>query len=255
MPGIDAEQTNPESQITPKDRSTTTISGESSRTQTPPPPHASSIPGGFLLPGIFVVAAAIGIAYYMRTAALRAWKKYSNEINGEFKAKSRLSPRYISGTINDRPIFMETDMNNDDEAPYYHTRSSMPVGNPAMIVLGLRRKSMLEEAQSRNDSPFYEFGDPDFDKRFHLIANVSDSLPELVDTQIRQLLVKYSDIEIYLKSNVIEWRRSGEVSDLESIRKLNAALSKLAHTVDHLPKRTISLSQKLADEELIRKGI
>jgi hypothetical protein len=150
---------------------------------------------------------------------------------------------------------MEASTNNDDDAPYYHTRSSMPVTNPGMLIMGLRRKSLLEEAQTRSDKPAFEFGDSDFDRRFHLVANDLDVLPTVLDNELRRQLLKYNDIEVYIRADVVEWRRAGEVSDINAIRSLNSALARIAAAIDALPRRSLSLSQRLSFEELIRKGI
>ena len=76
-----------------------------------------------------------------------------------------------------------------------------------------------------------------------------------LDTEIRRQLMQYNDVEIYVRADVIEWRRAGEVSDLQSIRRLNNALARAANAIDALPKRSLALSQRLAFEEQIRKGI
>ena len=44
-------------------------------------------------------------------------------------------------------------------------------------------------------------------------------------------------------------------NDLAALRHLNGILTDLADAVDRLPKRTLSLTQRLADEERIQKGI
>lgn len=217
--------------------------------------RASASPGLLWGAGLAVILVGTAALYYFRTAARRSWQAYAAEIQGEFASRNRFLPAFVSGSLSDRALFMESSTNNDDDAPYYQTRASMPISNPGMLIMGLRRKSLLEEAQSRNEKLLYEFGDSDFDRRFHLVSNDPEPLNQLLDAEIRKQLMRYSDIEIYVGINVVEWRRSGEVSDLQAIRQLNAALARIASTIDGLPKRSLSLSQRLADEELIRKGI
>jgi hypothetical protein len=216
--------------------------------------HPSS-PGLIWAMAIGAVLAGIAAIYYIRASARRAWQKYAAEIKGEYGPRNQISPRYVSGSLGDRALFMETATNNDDDAPYYHTRVSMPISNPGQLILGLRRKSMLEEAQTRNEKPKFESGDTDFDRRFHLVTNDNEPLGQILDQDMRKLLLQYNDIEVYVGVKVAEWRRAGEVSDIRAIRHLNSALARIASTVDGLSKRSLPLSQRLADEELIRKGI
>ncbi len=233
---------------------TSTSSGEGTAASLPAH-HSSASPGMIWSVGIVAALACAGGFYYLRTAAHRAWQRYATEINGEFSERNAYSPAYVSGSLLDRALFMEASTNNDDDAPYYHTRVSMPVTNPGMLIMGLRRKSLLEEAQTRNDKPAFVFGDSEFDRRFHLVANNDDALPVVLDSELRRQLMQYNDIEIYIRPNVVEWRRAGEVSDLQAIRKLNRALARAAAAIDALPRRSLSLSQRMSYEDIIRKGI
>jgi hypothetical protein len=226
-----------------------------SREEAPVPPASHLSPSFIWSICIAAVVVLIAMVYRIRTAARRAWSKFASEIHGEYEPGIGSSPKYVSGSVQDRALFMETAINNDDDAPYYHTRASMPVSNPAQLILGLRRKSMLEEAQTRSEKPAFVSGDNDFDRRFNLVSNGTDMLDQILGHEIRRLLLQYSDIELYVGVNVVEWRRAGEVSDIRAIRSLNAALAQIAAAVDSLPKRSLPLSQRLADEDLIRKGV
>ncbi len=66
---------------------------------------------------------------------------------------------------------------------------------------------------------------------------------------------RYSDVEIYVRRGELEWRRAGTQGDMQAIRRLNDLLADMAETIDALPKRALSLSELLADEELIAKGV
>lgn len=228
-------------------------------TETPsasaPNPHAPPPPWLLTLIGLGVVLMAGALVYRLRSAAVRAWRLYAKEIQAEFSERNHFAPAYVSGKIEERPFFLATAVSHEDEAPYYHTCGSMPINNPGMVILGLRRKSMLEEAQTRKERAFYDFGDTDFDRRFHLIANDPTVLPTILTAEVRRGLGRYSDVEIYIRLDKLEWRRAGAVNDLGALRHLNGMLLELAKTVDALPKRTLSLSQRLVDEGLIEKGV
>jgi len=238
----------------PSTNATTESTGESTQSM-PAAAHHISSPYFNMFAIVATAAVVYAVAYRLRTAAVRAWSHYSTEIGGEFEAKSQLSPRFVSGTIGGRAVFMETATNNDDDAPYYHTRVSTPIRNNYFLITGLRRKSMLEEAQSRRDSPQFNLGDAEFDRRFHLVCNEPEILGSLFDHEVRRGLLRYPDVEIYVGLSVLEWRRSGEVSDIQAIRWLNSTLTTLADRIEALPVRPITLSQRLKDEDLIRKGI
>lgn len=97
--------------------------------------------------------------------------------------------------------------------------------------------------------------DPDFLRRFFVISNLPEVASALLHDEARRELTRYPDVEIYVRINEIEWRRAGEVSDIRVIKRLNDLLNEMAVTIDSQPKRTVSLSERLAAEERIAKGI
>ena len=204
---------------------------------------------------IALIALACAIAYWLRRSAIRAWEAFAKGIGGEFKARDRFAPAYISGKFGAYPFFMETASSHEDEAPYYHTRAAVPIKNPSGLILGLRHKSLLEEVQTRGENPPYSLGDAEFERRFFLVCNAPEGLSELLTPEIRRTLSRYHDIEIYIRFDTMEWRRAGEQNELETIQRLCTLLTTMADAVDKLPKRTLSLSQRLSDEALIQKGV
>jgi len=228
--------------------------GEETRAQTPnpnPPPPLWA----FALAGLVLIVSALALVYWMRRGAIRTWDAFARAIGGEFKARSRFSPAYISGKFGAYPFFMETATSHEDDAPYYHTRAAVPIKNPAGLILGLRHKSLLEEVQTRSETAPYALGDAEFERRFFLVCNVPEHLSDLLTPNARQTLSRYSDVEIYIRFDTMEWRRAGEQNDRQTIERLCALLTELADAVDKLPRRALTLSQRLADEELIRKGV
>ncbi|HLK59606.1 MAG TPA: hypothetical protein VKU00_23805, partial [Chthonomonadaceae bacterium] len=70
--------------------------GEETRAQTPnpnPPPPLWA----FALAGLVLIVSALALVYWMRRGAIRTWDAFARAIGGEFKARSRFSPAYISG--------------------------------------------------------------------------------------------------------------------------------------------------------------
>lgn len=202
------------------------------------------------------VVSALALAWrWFRSAALRAWRQLAAESGGEFRAKNSVSPKAASGSAKGRPFHIETATSHDDDTPYYHTRASMPVENPAELVLGLRRKSLLEEAQTRRSPSQASTGDQEFDRQFFVVCNDPDHLAQLLSNSVRRELSRYHDIELYAKRNEVEWRRAGEQSDRAAMRRLLESLAELADAIEGLPARRLSLSQRMADEALIEKGV
>lgn len=208
-----------------------------------------------LLLGVAIALLASWIWYWMRRAALRTWAAFATQIGGEFKARNDISPAVVIGKIRERPFLMETATSHEDEAGYYHTRGSVPIRNAGSFILGLRRKSLLEEAQTRGEKTSYHLDDPDFEGRFFIVCNDWDHLESILTPEVRRELRRYHDIEIYVRLGEMEWRRSGEQSDIAIIRRLNETLLDMAEAIDRLPSRGRSLTQCLADEKMIEKGV
>jgi hypothetical protein len=214
-------------------------------------------PPAFALPllALLVIAGIAAAFAWARRGALRAWRRYAATTHSEFRARDRFSPGCLTGVLRGRPFLMETATSHEDDAPYYHTRGAVPVRNNAGFILGLRRKSLLEEMQTRSERAPFDLTDPDFEKRFFVVCNDGASLPEILTQEVRRELARYPDIEVYVRLEQIEWRRAGEESDVRAIARLNEMLVELADTIDGLPRRPRTLSQRLADEALIAKGV
>ena len=213
------------------------------------PPWAS-----ILILASLAFAIAVALVQYRRRA-YRTWKKYAAEIGGEFSPLNEVSPRLVTGKIAERPYLLETGTSHEDDAGYYHTRSAVPLKNLGSFVMGIRRKSLLEEVQTRGETIPYDLGQPDFERRFHLFCNDPDHLKSALSDDIRREILRYHDLEIYVRLGEIEWRRAGEQSDLDAIRRLNRLMLKMADTIDSFPVRGRSLTQCLADEKMIERGV
>lgn len=211
----------------------------------------------FLIALTFGVVAGLagGTWYASRRAVVRAWQQLARDLDGEFKARNSISPERVIGTLRQRPYVLETGLSHEDDAPYFHTRGAFPLRNPASIILGVRRKSLLEEAQTRRDRPAFDLEDGDFHRQFFVVCNDAQVLPEVLTSAVRRELGRYSDVEIYVRRGELEWRRAGAQGDMRAIRRLNDLLADMAETIDALPKRALTLSELLADEELIAKGV
>lgn len=202
-----------------------------------------------------LLAAAAGLGYRLRTAARHAWSAFATQIGGALALKNRFSPQRITGRVRGRAFVLETALSYEDEAPYYHTRGAVPLQNSAGFILGLRRKSLLEEVQTRREQPGFELGDPDFQRRFFVVCNDSENLSQILTPEARRALSRYHDIEIYARLGEIEWRRAGEQSDLRALQRLTDLLVSMAEAIDALPARPRTLSERLADEALLQKGV
>ncbi len=201
-------------------------------------------------------AVAVGSAYTIwRQTALRNWRRLAAQLSGECKPRDAFSPALIAGTLNGRPYILETAVSHEDDAPYFHTRGALPLRNRAAFILGLRRKSLLEEAQTRRETITHEVSDPDFSRKFMLSCNNSAHLLTVLGVNACKTLQKYHDVEVYVRLQEIEWRRSGQIGNLKVINELNEVISQLADKIDALPPSTLTLSEKLSDEAVIEKGV
>lgn len=202
-----------------------------------------------------LLAAAIGLWRWLRGVARRTWRAYAAQIGAEFTPESQFPPGRVSGQMRGRPFLMETALSYEDEAPYFHTRAALPLRNPAGFILGLRHKSLLEELQTRGEKPEIDLDDHEFARRFFIVCNVPADLPAILTPAIRRELSRYADVEIYARLQEIEWRRSGAQSDRRTLQRLTEALAEMADTIDALPASPRTLSERLADEALIQKGV
>ena len=218
--------------------------------------HGSRLPIWLSLSILIALALALSAAFVQyRRRAYRAWQKLAKEVEGEFSPLNEVSPRLVTGKLGDRPYLLETATSHEDDAGYYHTRSAVPLKNLGSFVMGIRRKSLLEEVQTRGEKNDIDLGQPDFEHRFHLYCNDPDNLPKVLTHDVRQQILRFHDIEIYARLGEVEWRRAGEQADLPTIRTLNSLLIQIADVIDSFPIRSRSLTQCLADEKLIEKGV
>jgi hypothetical protein len=206
---------------------------------------------------IGLAAAITGIWIWRRRAALRTWQRYARQhvTGGEFRARDAFAPACVTGTVRNRPVLLETATSNEDDAPYYHTRGALPIRNNAGFILGVRRKSLLEEVQTRRDQRPFDLDDPDFEGRFFVVCNQGESLAAVLTPEVRRELKRYHDVEVYVRLSQMEWRRAGEENDLPTLQRLMEMLADMAEEIERLPSQPATLSQRLADENLIAKGV
>ncbi len=229
----------------------TTVARDTGPAQSQPNLHAWTL---WLIGFLFVlVAGTAWFAYRLKTN--RVWRTFATKIQGEFRPRSMMSPDVLTATVRGRGYMLETATSHDDDAPYYHTKASIPIKNPAGFVMGLRRKSMLEEAQSRNEAAVIDLGDAEFGRRFFVVSNDPDAVSLVLTPEARRELNRYHDVEIYVRLGTLEWRRSGEVNALPCIERLTDLILDMGEGIDKLPARPRTLSERLADEALIQKGV
>ncbi len=221
----------------------------------PPNPNHAPPAWMFLVAIITLAACATAIALWVRRGPYRAWKAFAAAIGGEFRSAGGLAPQLVTGEVRSRPFMLETATSHEDDAGYYHTRGRTPIKNRASLILGIRRKSLLEEVQTRGEPSPYELDDPDFARHFNIYCNDSVNLPAVLTPEARRELRRYHDVEIYVRMAEMEWRRGGEERDLRTIERLTGLLIDMADAIDALPVRGRSLTQVLADEKVIEKGV
>lgn len=249
---------------TPLHSSTST---EDSLTEIAQPSHPLPA-GGWWILGFGVVFLAAAFWYHWRRAAIRTWTRFAKQIVAEFAAKDQFSPAWVSGSYRGRLFMLETTNSHEDDAPYYHTEASMPLRNNAGFILGVRRKSLLEEVQTRNETVYsqgvnggrkfgvpIDLGDPEFERKFFIVSNDAINIASVMTKEVRKEMSKYSDIELYIRREKLEWRRAGEEREIRHLERLSNMLADLAESVESLPKRNYSLSEMMADEALIEKGV
>jgi len=207
------------------------------------------------LMGLLILLAAAAVWFAFRMQTNRAWRTFAAQIKGEFRPRSLMSPDVLTATVRGRGYMLETATSSEDDAPYYHTKASIPIKNSAGFVMGLRRKSMLEEAQSRKEVSVIDFGDAEFGRRFFVVSNDPEAVGAVLTPEARRELNRYHDVEIYARLGTLEWRRSGEVNSLPCIERLTNLILDMGESIDKLPARPRTLSERLADEALIQKGV
>jgi hypothetical protein len=221
----------------------------------PPNPNHPPPAWLFFLAILAISAVMAAATLWIRRRPYRAWKTFAASIGGEFRPGAGLSPLLVSGEVRSRPFLMEAATSHEDDAGYYHTRARVPLKNTGSFILGLRRKSLLETTQTRGQNVPYDLGDAEFGQQFFVYCNDAENLPAVLTAVARKELLRYHDVEIYVRMGEMEWRRAGEQSDLGVIERLTNLLIDMAETIDRFPSRGRTLTQVLADEKTIEKGV
>jgi hypothetical protein len=207
---------------------------------------------GYLLAAALIAAAGWGLWRWRVSGTYRAWRGVAEKIGGTLE---NARPFSIRGRHRGYAAFLQEAVSYEDAVAYRHTRGALNVMNPACAVMGLRRKSVLEEFTTRRDARPVETGDADFDRAFFLLLTVPEHVGALLTPEVRRVLRRYSDVEVYLRSMQIEWRRAGTLSSERDIMALFDVLADMTDALKALPARSLTLSQRLADEALIEGGI
>lgn len=204
-----------------------------------------------------LVALVVGAIWSVRRLfawrRTQAWHEAARELGGALEVAG--GKMRVKGRFRERPAFLSEAVSHEDAIPYPHTRGSLNIRNPARVVMGLRHKSLLEEVTTRNDTRPVETGDRDFDRAFFLLITVPAHVEALLTDEARRSLKRFADVEIYLRGTQIEWRRADTVTSTREIVELFQVISDMADTLESLPVRPISLSEAVAEEALIEKGV
>ncbi|MEP6755918.1 MAG: hypothetical protein ABJA67_10495 [Chthonomonadales bacterium] len=210
---------------------------------------------GFAAAGIVIGAGGwLGYDTY-RKSILRNWTAVAEKLGGTLVTDGPGNRWKIKGRLGDRPAFLQEDVSHEEAAAYHHTRGSLNIQNPAHLIIGLRHKSMLEEVVTQKDESGVTTGVAEFDRQFFFISNVPEMAATLFDQELQKELHRHSDLEIYLRSSSIEWRRSGKVKSSTEIMRLFDAIQRIAVLVGELEPRTLTADQRVAESELIAKTI
>lgn len=196
------------------------------------------------------VAAALRVK---RRATRRAWIEVAAALGGDLEAAPR--GMAVRGCFRGYTAFLGEGVSFEDAAPYYHTRGALSIQNPARVVLGLRRKSLLEEYLTRHERSAAITGDDRFDRVFFVAVSVPEYAQVLLPQQVRDTLARWNDVEVYVKGNQIAWRRASTVRSARAMVALFEAIATMADLLAGLPPRELTLEQQQEEEKLIERGI
>ena len=190
-----------------------------------------------------------------RRKGVRNWEQVADKFEGSFSMDGPGGRWKIKGRFQDRPAFLIEDVSHEEAAAYHHTRGSLNISNPAHLIVGLRHKSMLEEVITRKDEAIVVVGVPDFDRQFFMVSNLPADFPSIFTIEIQNSLKQFSDVEIYVRSTSIEWRRAGRLKSAADIIRLFETISIMADQIAIMNTRDLDAAQRMAESEIITKSI
>ncbi len=208
---------------------------------------------GVVLAFALLILLAWGLWRWAISRKVRAWKAVAQDLAGTLELVQ--GKMCVTGRYRGRAAFLSEAVSFEDAVAYAHTCGALEVTNPARAVLGLRRKSLLEEYTQRKEPVAIDTGDPEFGRTFLLVLTVPEHAGTLLSDEVRKRLKKFSDVEIYLRGTRLEWRRAGTVGSAREMITLFDIIADIADVLESLPPRTVSLSEALAEEALIKQGI
>src|SRR5947208_6204007 len=144
-----------------------------------------------------------GIVTIRRWQLERTWERMAGWLGGRMERRAVSSNERggtalkmrAKGRFREYAAFLAEGISYEDAVPYYHTRGALNIRNPAMAVLGLRHKSILEEVVTRKDARPVETGDPDFDRAFFVLLTAPEHVQHILPPNIRKELIRHGDVE------------------------------------------------------------
>lgn len=204
--------------------------------------------GGVLL---VVLAALLGVAAWRgwRRALRRNWLSVAHGLEGvldDVEGKLR-----VRGHYRGMPAFVSEAVSYESGAPYAHTRGALNAPNPAHLILGLRRKSVLEEMTTQRDAETAATGDADFDRAFFLVASLPGAVGVVLEPHTRRALLSQTGAEWFVRPASVEWRRPGTLRSARDIMAMLAVAADVASAVGTLPDRALRAADARAEEEIL----
>ncbi|MCC6731387.1 MAG: hypothetical protein IT208_18840 [Chthonomonadales bacterium] len=208
--------------------------------------------GGVLLAAL---AALLGVAAWgwWRRALRSNWLSVAHGLEGALEAvDGRLRVR---GHYRGMPAFVGEAVSYEGGVPYAHTRGALDAPNPAHLILGLRRKSVLEEMTTQRNADTAATGDADFDRAFFLVASLPDAVGVVLEPHTRRALLTQAGSEWFVRPASVEWRRPGTLRSARDIMAMLAVAADVASAVGTLPDRALRPADARAEEEILNAGL
>src|SRR6185437_11839727 len=94
---------------------------------------------------LLCLAALIAAIYHTwRTRVVAAWRSAAAKLDAHYADGTSTRPGAVTGTASGREFDLRTGVSYEDGPAYHHTAANIQCQNPAALVVGLRRRSVLE---------------------------------------------------------------------------------------------------------------
>ncbi|MGC8667899.1 MAG: hypothetical protein ACP5VE_07300 [Chthonomonadales bacterium] len=210
---------------------------------------------GIVLVLLAVSAGIMAALWWKRRLVRRAWGEVARALGGALDFRPGTRAMAVHGTYRGHTAFLGEGTSFEDGVPYHHTRGALSTRNPARVVMGLRRKSLLEEHLTRREENSVATGDPLFDRSFFLVASTPEHAQKLLPEEVRAVLTRWNDVEVYVKGGQIAWRRASRVRSARDMMALFEAIAQMADVLAELPPRELTPEEQQEEERLIEHGI